>query len=397
MAEPKRHLAYIARGLKHYDCAAVPQLVRRDGSGGERGAFLAGHLHVLAEYILEAIARHRRAFGIDEQLRRANVTADAEPGPQVVRGLLPERKTALAPPLAPDHHARRAPERDVLQQDADQLGDTQTAGEAQVQHRAVPQAQPGGEVGRVQDRPHLVHGEVAYELLVVPLYRDGVDPTDLCERRRHVVLDIAHQRADGGEAQIACGRAVSAFLRACDLAPNDPRPFPFLAKAYNTSTAESREVSEHLERYVQIEPRNAQAHYYYAMSIWKGTREKSEQADLTQVESQLKTAAALDPSFPDAHVQLGNFYASEQNFPEAIAEYNQAITLQPESPEAHYRLAHVCVQTAEKECAAKELAIFERLSKQRGAESERQRNEIRQFVYSMNEQPPAPSAQDNRH
>jgi tetratricopeptide (TPR) repeat protein len=192
-------------------------------------------------------------------------------------------------------------------------------------------------------------------------------------------------------------KAVSAFLRACDLAPNDPRPFLFLAKAYNISTAESREVSEHLERYVQIEPRNAQAHYYYAMSIWKGTRGETEQADLTRVESQLKTAAALDPSFPHAHVQLGNLYASEKNFPAAIGEYNQAISLQPESPEAHYRLAHVCVQTAEKECAAKELAIFERLSKQRGAESERQRNEIRQFVYSMNEQPPGPSAQDNRH
>ena len=192
-------------------------------------------------------------------------------------------------------------------------------------------------------------------------------------------------------------KAVSAFLRACDLAPNDLRPFLFLAKAYNISTAESPEVSERLKRYTQIAPRNAQARYYYTMSIWKGTRGKTNPADLAQVESGLRTAATLDPSFPDPHLQLGNLYASEQNFPAAIAEYKQAIALQPELAEAHYRLAQAYVHTAERERAAGEFAVFERLHKQQGAESERQRKEMRQFVYTMNEPPSGHGAQDNRH
>jgi len=198
-------------------------------------------------------------------------------------------------------------------------------------------------------------------------------------------------------ARSSYDKAVSAFLRACDLAPDDARPLLFLAKAYNISTAESPEVSERLKRYVQIAPRNAEAHYYYAMSLWKGTRGKTKQADLTEVKAQLKTATVLNPTFPDAHLQLANLYASEQNFPAAIAEYKQAITLQPESVEAHYRLAQTYVRTAEKERAAAEFAIFERLHKQQNAESERQRKEMRQFVYTMNEQPSGHSAQDNSH
>ena len=43
------------------------------------------------------------------------------------------------------------------------------------------------------------------------LCRDGADLTDLLQGGRHLVFDIAHERFDGGEAQIAGDRAVSAL------------------------------------------------------------------------------------------------------------------------------------------------------------------------------------------
>ncbi len=64
--------------------------------------------------------------------------------------------------------------------------------------------------------------------------------------------------------------AVKALLRATDLVPTDPRPYRFLAKAYNVSNRQAEEVTKRLQRFVQLEPQQAVAHYYYALSLWKG-------------------------------------------------------------------------------------------------------------------------------
>jgi tetratricopeptide (TPR) repeat protein len=178
-------------------------------------------------------------------------------------------------------------------------------------------------------------------------------------------------------------KAVSAFMRASDLTPSDPRPYLFLAKAYNISEAEAQGVTEHLERFTQIEPQNAQARYYYALSLWKGQRGKNRQADLSQIESLLRSAMTLDPAFPEAHLQLGILNADQRKFPEAIQEYQRAIKLQPGLVDAHYRLGQAYIRTGEKARAQEEFEIYERLHKKQMAETERQRNEVKQFIYTM--------------
>src|SRR3954469_21789742 len=85
------------------------------GPPPQRNAARTGSPDVLVEHLLEARARHRGALGVDEQLRRARAAPDGEPSSKVACRSFPERKAALAPPLAADHHAGRAPERDVLQ------------------------------------------------------------------------------------------------------------------------------------------------------------------------------------------------------------------------------------------------------------------------------------------
>jgi tetratricopeptide (TPR) repeat protein len=181
-------------------------------------------------------------------------------------------------------------------------------------------------------------------------------------------------------------KAVSAFLRATELAPNDPRPYLFLGRLYNTAPAESELVLERLARLTRLQPRNAQAWYYYAMSLWKGSHGKSSPADLAQVESVLKTAAALDPSFPASHLQLGNLYAAERKLPAAIEEYKQTVKFQPELDEAHFRLAQAYARTGEKEQAQKETAIYDRLHQRKISDIDRRRKELKVFVYSLKEE-----------
>jgi tetratricopeptide (TPR) repeat protein len=179
--------------------------------------------------------------------------------------------------------------------------------------------------------------------------------------------------------------AIKTLSQAADLEPSDPRPYLFLAKMYNVSTVEAPGVTERLRRFVELEPRNAQALYYYALSLWKGAREQKREADLTEIERLLKNAAGLDPRFADAHLQLGILWAYRKDYPEAIREYQQAIRLEPSLVDAHYRLAQAYVRTGEKERAQGEFDTYARLHNQQQAEKEKQRAEIQQFVYTLQE------------
>ena len=163
-------------------------------------------------------------------------------------------------------------------------------------------------------------------------------------------------------------QAVRALVAAVDLAPSDPRAYVFLARAFNASTAhadaEAQEVIKRLERWAQLEPQNARAHYYYAMAMWsKKQREKTGPDKLDAVEAELRKAAALEPRWADARLALGDLLADRARYADAIREYRQAIRLQPDFATAHYRLGQAYRRAGDKERAREEFDAYERLRK----------------------------------
>ncbi|PYV25963.1 MAG: hypothetical protein DMG27_08270 [Acidobacteria bacterium] len=177
--------------------------------------------------------------------------------------------------------------------------------------------------------------------------------------------------------------AVKALSLSTDLEPSDPRPYLFLAKAYNVSTTQTDEVTARLRRFAEREPRNAQAQFYYAMSLWKGKRDQEQQVNLGSIQALLKSAIKLDPAFPDAHLELGALYANQRSYPDAIREYERAIRLDPSLPDAHYRLAQAFVRTKDKDRAREQFTLYERLHQQQVADTERRRREIKQFMFTL--------------
>src|SRR5208337_5095267 len=123
--------------------------------------------------------------------------------------------------------------------------------------------------------------------------------------------------------------------------------------------------------------------YYYAMSLWKGRREETSQAYLDEVEASLKKALALNPSFPEAHLQLANLYSQRRRFAEAVPEYQEALRLSPHIPDAHFRLGQAYVHLGKKDLADKEFQLHQQLYAQQLADDDKRRSEIRQFVTSM--------------
>src|SRR5262249_17524870 len=90
----------------------------------------------------------------------------------------------------------------------------------------------------------------------------------------------------------------------------------------------------------------------------------------------------LDPTFADAHLQLGNLDSDQKKYAEAIPEYQSALKYNPKMADAHYRLGQAYVRTGEKQRAQEQFALYEKIGAQQLAEVDRQRGEIRQFVYT---------------
>jgi tetratricopeptide (TPR) repeat protein len=181
--------------------------------------------------------------------------------------------------------------------------------------------------------------------------------------------------------------AVKSLLRAADLNPADPACYLFLSRAYDSSPSQADEVIQRFRRFADLQPRNARALYYYAMSLWKGKRAQDPTLDLHQVQSLLQSSIALDPTLAEAHLQLGNLYSDQTKYADSIPEYVRALELNPDLSDAHYRLGQAYNRTGQKEPAQAQLEVYQKLREQHLADLERQRAEIRQFVYAAKDSP----------
>jgi tetratricopeptide (TPR) repeat protein len=176
--------------------------------------------------------------------------------------------------------------------------------------------------------------------------------------------------------------AVKALLHAADLNPTDANCYYFLSRAYDSSPGQADEVIQRFRRFMDLQPQNAKAPYYYAMSMWKGRRAQDASIDFQQIETLLKKSIELDPKFAEPRLQLGNLYSDQRKYELAIPLYERALALNADLADAHYRLGQAYVHVGKKDEAQQQLAIYQKLRTQHLADLDRQRAEVRQFVYS---------------
>jgi len=175
----------------------------------------------------------------------------------------------------------------------------------------------------------------------------------------------------------AYAQAAQGFFEACDKNPADPRPYMFLAKVQTVAITDLPGYAERMERFAKLQPSNAWAQYYYAVSLWKDRKNPE------QVTSLLEKAVKLDPTMGAAYLQLGIVHFDQNDLTRARVDFQKAIEITPKLEEAHYRLAQAYRRLGEAEAARKELAIYEQLSKESAQDEERRRSEMGQFVYEL--------------
>jgi tetratricopeptide (TPR) repeat protein len=274
---------------------------------------------------------------IDEELARAASALEAGQATQaveIIRGVLPRRDTPAVRHL---------------------LGDALEAA--------------GDLLGAAEEFQKAAHGEASEENLFdwgnsLLQLRAYVPATDVLAEAVKRFPRSARLQVGLGIVRYARGQfedAIRAFGAAADLEPDDERPYLFLGEMYGVSAELAPEVTKRLARFVEKQPGHALGHFFYAMSLWKGTPGA---APSPEVQVHLKKAVALDPRLAKAHFQLGVLYGDEGRYPEAITALEEAVRLEPSMAQAHYRLAQAYRRTGQEELAAKALEAFGRLQPQ---------------------------------
>ncbi len=192
-----------------------------------------------------------------------------------------------------------------------------------------------------------------------------------------------------GAALFAGDMYEQAALRLCAasaLNPADPSAYFFLGRIALASPEPLACVEPKLAEFVQAQPGNALAKYYYAMAILKRQGPSKSQPPV-QAEELLKGAVAIDPGCAEAYLQLGILSFERQDARQAIAFYKDAIAADGKLSEAHYRLGVAYDRSGEGMKAKEEFQIHDELEQQQASATDRERREVKQFLVVLQGQP----------
>ena len=184
--------------------------------------------------------------------------------------------------------------------------------------------------------------------------------------------------------------AAQRFCDASDLNPADPEPYDFMGKIETAAPNPLTCVEQKLKRFVDQQPGNALANYFYAIALWKGQEQLADERVVQRVESLLSKAVAIDARCGDAYLQLGILHASQSNYKKAIGFYEKAIEVSPQLADAHYRLGVAFDRIGEPDKARKEFELHDEIKKQQASAVEQERREVKQFLVVVPAQPTYP-------
>jgi tetratricopeptide (TPR) repeat protein len=178
--------------------------------------------------------------------------------------------------------------------------------------------------------------------------------------------------------------AADAFFRASDLTPSDPLPLSFMGKACDgTSPDLATRIRSRIQSFINHGAQSAELNYYLAVCLWKGNQVDSSPELTSQIEALLKRAITLDPNYADAYFQLGNLYAEQHKYQDAIVQYESALDVNGGSANIHYRLGQALARAGNGTRAQEEFAVFERLRKDESDATDKAQSQIQQFVYAI--------------
>lgn len=165
--------------------------------------------------------------------------------------------------------------------------------------------------------------------------------------------------------------AALAFGRAAALDPKFAPAYAYLG-LLSVRKGALAEAEALYEKALQADSQLAVLHHLLAEALLQQS-----DADAARVESHLKRAAQLDPTFVTPRLSLAKLYIRVERWGDAVAELEKVTVLDPESADAYYQLGRAYARlkrTAESQAA---IATFRRLSEGKKKHDE---DELREVV-----------------
>lgn len=156
------------------------------------------------------------------------------------------------------------------------------------------------------------------------------------------------------------GEASETLLRASRMAPENPKVYALLGLAYDAAGPLQPDITQRFESYVKAHPGDALAHYFYGKILLDRTKGEAH-INFAPPRQELNKAIALNPSLPQARLELGKLLRMRGDLPAAKAQFEAAAKLDPESSDAYYQLMAVYRKLGEQQKADQALQKFREL------------------------------------
>jgi tetratricopeptide (TPR) repeat protein len=164
--------------------------------------------------------------------------------------------------------------------------------------------------------------------------------------------------------------AERALRKAVELDPKFAPAFAYLG-LIRAKTGAYAEAITLYENALRADSKLAVVHHLIADAMLK------QNADARVVETHLRQAVTMDPTFTPARLSLGKLFMRAQRWPEAIVELEQVVKVDPSVPEAYYQLGRAYGRLKRTTDAQTAMATFKRLS---DAQKKREDEELREVV-----------------
>jgi tetratricopeptide (TPR) repeat protein len=187
--------------------------------------------------------------------------------------------------------------------------------------------------------------------------------------------------------------ALAEVQRATELAPGDSDAFYYLGRLYFSADNPVAALAA-FQKAIALDPLSARDHNQLGQAYEAlGRQEDAEQAYLKAIElekNQLKKsewpyynlgllylnrgrsaesvayfqqALARNPAFPEAKIKLAVALSNQKLSDEALKLLEEAVKIDPQNAEGHYRLAVLLTKTGKREQAQEQFALFEKYRK----------------------------------
>ena len=184
--------------------------------------------------------------------------------------------------------------------------------------------------------------------------------------------------------------ATKYLLRAVELAPQPEEALQYLGDIQmDRASAPAPAAVAKLCQYSDGHPKNGHMAYYCGAVLFRRDYVTGDKTHAAEILRRLYASIALLPKDDAApHCQLGKAYRWLERWPEALGESEVCARLDPESADAHYRLAQIYERMKQPEKQQKEIKLYEAASTRVANENARHEATMKTFLYTMQKEVP---------